>query len=363
MNLSEHSKGLSNLRKVSILISVFCLSLGLVKTLSAQPTFQFTIQSWATYTSYDKYEFNSDSSALVLDETTTQLGAGIRRARLRGKMTKGNVDAFVQFDAATATMMDAQIDYNFNDNMKVRLGRFVGAGSQAGGITSHTAIDFAERSIVGRKWSSAVGRPDYRTLGMAVIGKFNRFNYQVMAQNGDANLNLIPYGTKSSNSDEDTGAIPQLDFAISSKIGSAMNVGLHYGLPNEDRINVSSATGFFYFKPSDYIKGKFRSKVDFARVVNHANAEDEISMGWGLGGFYLLSEKIELGAGYQTWDKNVDVDKDAFGNILLAASYSPDPDHWKDSLFKLVATFKTAEADNEPLDPLVIHLVWQAYMH
>ena len=277
-------------------------------------------------------------------------------------MTKGEVTAFVQYDALSSYVLDAQIDYKFSDNMKVRMGRFVGAGSQAGGNTSHTAIDFAERSIVGRKWASAVSRPDYRTFGMAAIGKFNRFNYQVMANNGDSNLNLKPYGTKSGNSDEDTGAIPQLDLAISTKIGSAMNVGLHYGLPNEDRINVSSATGFFYFKPSDYTKGAFRSKVDFARVVNHASA-DEVSLGWSLGGFYMLSEKIELGAGYQTWDKNVDVDKDAMGNIVLAATYSPDPEHWKDSLFKLVATFKTAEVDNEPLDPMVIHLVWQAYMH
>ena len=259
--------------------------MGLVETLSAQPAFQFTIQSWATYTTYDKYEFNSDSSAMVLDETTTQLGNGIRRARLRGKMTKGKVTAFVQYDALASYVLDAQIDYKFSNNLKMRMGRFIGAGSQAGGNTSHTAIDFAERSIVGRKWSSLVGRPDYRTFGMAVIGKFNRFNYQVMAQNGDANLNLIPYGTKSSYSDEDTGAIPQLDFAISTKIGSSMNVGLHYILPNEDRINVSSATGFFYFKQSDYTAGKFRSKFDFARVVNHANAEDEVSLGWGLGGF------------------------------------------------------------------------------
>ncbi|MCF7827153.1 MAG: hypothetical protein K9N29_10955 [Candidatus Marinimicrobia bacterium] len=351
------------MRKVSTLISVICLSLGLVGTLAAQPAFQFTIQSWASYTTYDHYIMSADSSGMILDKTTTQLGNGIRRARLRGKMTKGQVTAFVQYDAVSSYIVDAQIDYEFSDNLTLRMGRFVGPGSQAGGNTSHTAIDFAERSIVGRNWASAVGRSDYRTFGMAVIGKFNRFHYQIMAQNGNNSLNLLPYGTKSSHSNEDTGAIPQLDFAISTKIGSAMNVGLHYGLPNEDRINVSSATGFFYFRPADYTKGKFRSKFDFARVVNHATVEDEVSLGWGLGGFYMLSEKIELGAGYQNWDVNTDVDKDGIGNILLAATYSPNPEHWKDSLFKLVATFKTAEADNEPLDPMIIHMVWQVYMH
>jgi len=351
------------MRKASILVCVICLSMVLVGTLAAQPAFQFTIQSWASYTTYDHYVMNADSSGMILDETTTQFGNGIRRARLRGKMTKGQVSAFVQYDAVSSYIVDAQIDYEFTDNLTLRMGRFVGAGSQAGGNTSHTAIDFAERSIVGRNWASAVGRSDYRTFGMAIIGKFNRYHYQIMAQNGNNSLNLLPYGTKSSHSIEDTGAIPQLDFAISTKIGSAMDVGLHYGLPNEDRINVSSATGFFYFRPADYTKGKFRSKFDFARVVNHANAEDEVSLGWGLGGFYMLSEKIELGAGYQNWDENTDADKDGVGNILLAATYSPNPDHWKDSLFKLVATFKTAEADYEPLDPMIIHVVWQVYMH
>ena len=329
----------------------------------AQANFQFTIQSWASYTTFDHYVMKADSSGMELDETTTQFGNGIRRARLRGKMTKGAVSAFVQYDAVASYVLDAQIDYKVSENMKLRMGRFVGAGSQAGGNTSHTAIDFAERSIVGRNWASAVGRSDYRTFGMAVLGNFGAFNYQVMAQNGDNNLNLRPYGTKSSNSDEDTGVVPQLDFAVSTKIGSALNIGLHYGLPNEDRINVSSATGFLYFKPAEYSRGDFRSKLDFARVVDHSGSEDEVALGWGLGGFYMLSEKIELGAGYQTWDENVDLEKNAFGNVLLSATYSPDPENWKDSLFKLVATIKTSEVENEPLDPLVVHLVWQVYMH
>jgi len=349
-----------------------------VETLSAQATFQFTIQSWGSYTSYDHpeeinseyHQLNPQTGIIDLIPADTiaayesqQLGVGIRRARLRGKMTKGKASGFVQFDAATATMMDAQIDYNFTDNLNVRLGRFVGAGSQAGGNTSHTAIDFAERSIVGRLWASAVSRSDYRTYGMAVIGKFNNFNYQILAQNGDGTLNLKPYGTKSSGSDEDTGVIPQLDVAVSTFIGDAINVGLHYGLPNEDRVNVSSATGFLYFKPQDYNTGKFRGKFDFAQVVNHENDQDATSLGWGVGGFYRLSSNMELGAGYQQWDPDTDTKKDAFGNILIGATYSPNPDHWKDTLFKLIATFKTSEVDNEPLDPLVIHLVWQAYMH
>ncbi|MBC8472777.1 MAG: hypothetical protein H8D56_25225, partial [Planctomycetes bacterium] len=212
---------------ITTVLTILFLGIG---SLLGQATFQFTLQSWGTYTTYDHYDWNADSSALELKETTTQLGVGIRRARLRGKMTKGKASAFVQFDAPTGQMMDAQIDYSPTNNLKLRMGRFVGAGSQAGGNTSHTAIDFAERSIVGRLWASSVGRSDYRTYGISLMGKYNNFNYQVLAQNGDGFLNLKPYGTKSSNSDEDTGAMPQLDFAVSTKLDNGISAGLHYGL-------------------------------------------------------------------------------------------------------------------------------------
>ncbi len=351
------------MRKVTMLISVICLSLSLFGTLSAQATFQFTIQSWGTYTTYDLYDWNADSSILELKETAIQMGVGIRRARLRGKMTKGKASGFVQFDAATATMMDAQIDYAFADNMKLRMGRHVGAGSQAGGQTSHTAIDFAERSIVGRLWASGVGRSDYRTYGLSLIGKTGIIDYQVMANNGSNTLNLKPYGTKSSSSKTDTDIMPQLDFMVASKFESGLWLGAHLGLPNENRINISSATGFVYYTPSEYKVGKIRAKFDYAQVENHESGLENKALGIALKGFYRLSDQLEVGAGYENWDPNTDLEKDGFGNYLVGLTYSLDQEHWKDSLFKLVATIKTAEADNQPYDPVIVHMVWQVYMH
>jgi len=318
-----------------------------------QANFQFTLQSWATYTTY---EHSADS-------TTTQLGFGIRRARLRGKMVKGKVTGFIQYDAATNHMTDAQVDYAISDKLKVRMGRFVGAGCQAGGHTSHTAIDFAERSIVGRMWAESVGRSDYRTYGLSLIGKVGLFDYQILANNGDGSLNLKPYNTKSDNSKTETGIIPQLDFMASTKLPMGLWLGLHYGLPNKNRINISSMTGFVYIQSKNYIKGKFRGKFDFAQVVYHDSESNDISFGYAIKGFYRLAKKMEIGAGYENWDNNVDTDNDAFGNFLVGLNYSPNPEHWKDTLFKLVATFKTAEMENEPFDPVIIHFVWQVYMH
>lgn len=366
------------MKKANILISVFCLSLGLTGTLSAQATFQFTLQSWGSYTTYDHpeefiaeyYQLNTQTGEIELVPAETiaayksqQLGVGIRRARLRGKMTKGKASGFVQFDAATSQMMDAQIDYSFSENMKLRLGRHIGAGSQAGGHTSHTAIDFVERSIVGRMWATGVGRSDYRTYGLSLLGKTGMIDYQVLANNGSNTLNLKPYGTKSSNSETDTDLLPQLDFMISSKLSSGLWLGMHYGLPNENRINISSATGFIYYTPTEYKAGKIRGKFDFAQVKNHDSGSDEQALGLALKGFYRLSDHLEVGAGYENWDPNINQDKDGFGNILIGLTYSLNPEHWKDSLFKLAATIKTSEKVNQPYDPVIIHMVWQVYMY
>ena len=97
------------MRKVSIMISVICLSLGLVETLVAQPAFQFTIQSWATYTTYDKYEFNSDSSALVLDETFVTAGQSHHSMETRTAMANwqnGKCYIYGSTQSQTAVMED-----------------------------------------------------------------------------------------------------------------------------------------------------------------------------------------------------------------------------------------------------------------
>jgi len=367
------------MRKIK-LFSIIILCLGVVTNLRllGQPEFQFTIQTWATYTSYDhpekivpdSYQFNPETGQIdmvagetIAAYTSTQLGWGIRRARLRGKMTIGRFTAFIQYAAAASVLRDAQIDVELSKKAKLRMGRFVGPGSQAAGRTSHTAIDFAERSIVGRMWASVMERADYRTYGLSLIGKAGFLLYEVMASNGAGDMSLKPYNTKSSNSDEDTGGMPQMDFMVSSQITKGIKAGVNMGLANKDRINKSSLTGFLYLQPKEYTKGKVRAKFDIAQVTDKTGENNVNLMGWGAMAFVKAVDKMEIGVGYATWDPNTDLDKDAFGNFKVAFNYSPNPEHWKDTLFKLVAVFKNAQADNHPYDPFQLYLIWQVYMH
>jgi hypothetical protein len=345
------------------LVALFFGCLFLSNIAPAQtPQFQYTIQSWMTYTTYGHYDYNADSSALELKETTTQFGWGLRRVRLRGKWAFGeHFVGFVQFETVSPKLLDAQIDVILSDKITLRMGRFIGPGSEAGGRTSHTSIDFAERSIVGRNWAEAVRREDYRTFGLSLIGKAGFLNYEIMASNGDGSVNLRPYNTTSNQSITDTGFMPQLDFMVHSHISECLHAGLHYGLPNEKRVNVSSLTAFFYMQPKEYNKGNIRAKIDFAQVRDKTAGITE--MGYGAMGFIKFCEKMEFGIGYANWDPDTDMDKDGCGNITVGINYSPHPEKWNSMLFKLAGTFKLAQAENEPYDPFMFHLMWQIYAH
>ncbi len=328
-----------------------CISILVISILSAQPEFQFSLQSWGSYTSYD----------YTVDSTTTQSGFGIRRARLRGKMIREKVGAFIQYETVNSTVLDVRLDYILNDNLMIRMGRFVGPGSQAGSRTGHTSIDLIERSIVGRNWGTAVGRSDSRTTGLALIGKQNNFGYEIMASNGSNSVNLKPYNSKSSESTTDTGQLPQIDVMGHVKFMNTIKTGIHYGLANEDRVNKSSLTGFVYLKPHEYNAGKIRFKFDFAKVDDLG--ADIAMMGYSALGVYKASRHIEIGSRIETWDWNMDVGDDAVTNFTLGIIYSMDPDNWVDTMFKIDFTFKAAEGNNKIPDPFMMHFLWQMYLH
>lgn len=340
---------------VVFMLILFFLMGGLVK--ASGPHFQFTMQSWATYTTYD----HEADATTALDEKTTQTFFGIRRARLRGKMTIGKITAFLQYSAKSNVLLDAQIDCKISDNLKIRAGRFIGAGSQAAGRTSHTSIDFVERSIVGRNWALLLDRDDYRTFGMGLIGKAGPLNYEVTFHNGAGDYNILPYNNTSARSDDDTDFMPQMDFMASANITKAVSAGISYGPANEKRINASSLTGFLYLQPKDYKAGNIRAKIDFAQVTDED--ADFTAMGYGAMAFLKVAKNLEIGAGYATWDWNTDIDDDAEGNITFGFNYSLTPDAWNTSILKLAATFKTHQTDGLPYDPFMFHCMWQVYMH
>ena len=326
--------------------------LGAAGVLTGQPEFQFSLQTWA-HSTFDRRA----------GSTYAQLGFGVRRARLRGRMTQGRASAFIQYEAVSSKLLNARIDYALGDNFTLRMGRIIGPGSQAGVRTPHTVIDFAERSIVGRYWSSAVKRPDGRSFGLVALGRTNLLRYEIMASNGDSELNLRPYNTDFSSSTTGAGIMPQIDLMLIIDQWSAVEAGLHIGLPNQSRVNVGSLTGYAYYRPQVYQAGAVRGKLDLAMVIDRTGPAESTLAGVGFSGFYKINDNMEIGAGYAFWDPDLAADGDAVGNITAVVTYSPNPQRWQDTLFKLAVTYKTTEASGAAPDPLLIHLVWQIYLH
>ncbi len=321
-----------------------------------KPQFQFSLQSWASFTTYETPGDSINPAA-----TSAQTGFGIRRARLRGKAVSGDAAAFIQYEAVSSAMLDVRLDYQLSPGLTLRMGRFIGPGSQAGGRTGHTSIDFIERSIVGRNWGAAVARSDYHTYGLSLIEKSGRFSYEIMASNGAGDVNLKPYNSKSGGSTTATGYLPQLDFMASMAVGDAIAVGAHYGLANPDRVDKSSATGFVYFRPADYGTGAVRSKLDWAYIGDNSIKTD--LAGVSLLGAYRLTDNLEMGGRVAYWDPNLDGVDDALTNYTIGINFSPDPDHWMDTLFKFDLTVKTTTDPAGIPDPLVAHILWQMYLH
>ena len=318
---------------------------------SAQPEFQFSLQSWGSYTSYEHTD----------DSTSTQLGFGIRRARIRGKMMQGKATAFIQYEAINSTIIDVRLDYILSDNLMFRMGRFVGPGSQAGSRTGHTSIDLIERSIVGRNWAIAVDRKDSRSYGLALLGKLGNFGYELMASNGDNSVNLNPYNNDSSKSKTDTGKLPQFDVMGHYSLGNSITAGLHYGLANEDRVNKSSLTGFAYFRPEEYSAGKMRFKFDFAKMDDLG---DNIAMlGYSALGVYKATRHFEIGSRMETWNWDIDAGDNTVTNFTIGINYSVDPDKWTDTIFKVDFTIKSTDGNTKIPDPFMMHILWQMNLH
>ena len=240
----------------------------------------FTLQTWATVSKME----------------TAQTGVGIRRARIRGKFGEGNVSAFVQYGMASGKLHDARVDVKF-DKYTVRVGRFVVPGNQSGGQTSHTALDFCERSIVGRMYSIEMDRPDHRSYGVSVIGNYGVFNYEVMASNPE---NIKPYNINHSVVNPST----KLDYMAYIKTGN-LSSGVHY--------NSVSITGYAYLE-----NDRFRGKVDVVHT--------DLSKGYRVLAFWKLS-RFEIGAQYETWNELRDITAGA--NFTLNAK----------SKLKVAATF------------------------
>ncbi len=336
------------------------------------------VQSWLSYTAYtaadgDSVDTDGDEIMDAAATDATQLAFGVRRARVGWKYKSDTHFGKFQGDGGGGTfkVLDAYVGRKVNDMVTVQIGRFVGVGSQAGGLTSATKLDLVERSIVGRRWAAGTVGGDYRTYGlMASIVPNELFKINVQISNGFGSVNAAP----SSNSHAAAGGLiddsfaAQLDFGVYATPMEGLGVGFTYGLPNENLNTTGSMTAHAYYKlPNMYLK------FDTATLANNPVWDDDdadfTSMGYAITGGYSVSEKAEIIARYETWDGNTDLGNDdgdyMTKNFQVGVNVYCNPDAKYDQVFKLSFTRRMDEMpdDVDIPDPNLVQAMWQIFFH
>ncbi len=338
-------------------------------------------QTWLSYAAYS----HPDSS----DYDASQLAFGVRRARVGWKYKDGPFTGKFQGDGAGGTfkVLDAFGEYKINDMAKVRMGRFVGVGSQAGGLTSATKLDMIERSIVGRRWGSGTVGGDYRTYAaMVSLAPNELFTVKAQLGNGFGSVNAKPSSNSHNDNDptdmndddpptEDTGDnllndgfAPQIDFGVYAAPVEGLDLGFTYGLPNENLNTTGSMTAFAYYKtPAFYFK------FDYATLqMNPDWDDDELdvnSMGYAVTGGYNVNDNAQFVARYEIWDADTDAGNDDGSyitkNVQFGLNYYFNPEAKYDQVLKLAFTRRMDEMpdDVDIADPNLVQIMWQIFMH
>ncbi|KAA3617366.1 MAG: hypothetical protein D8M58_02710 [Calditrichaeota bacterium] len=314
-----------------------------------QLTHQFggTVQTWASFSQ--------------IGPDTNNAAFGLRRVRFRYYAQYDEVKLFVQSELTSGSLLDARIEYYFNDAFNVRAGRFIGAGVRSGGLTSHTKIDIIERPISARKWGAMTVGSDYRDYGFQVEGNVSSFTGRLWVHNGDGSTNNTNRaGDFYSDQDKTRKKGDSLPSAVDAMIIhkpesiKGLEVGGHYGIGNEDiGRDYSSYSVYGYYSP-----GPLRIK---AELISHttngvAGADDKNMMGYYLFGGYSLSNNFELLGRFENYDPNTDFDDDGLSLITVGAAYNKFDNT---SNNRVVAAIVLPTNEGSDLDDMGFQVMWQ----
>lgn len=180
---------------------------GWVRTVSEDVKIRMggTFQSRATYAS------DLDASG----ERHARVGFGIRRMRLRISADFGErFKVFFQMEGsgASATWLDLRGEFQMNEKLTLRAGRFVGAQPRAYARTLHSSIDAIDRPAISEMWARMTIGGDGRDYGVEALLNTPEWELRGFLHNG---YNRWNYKTGIS-SDPATGGIETDGFAFSA---------------------------------------------------------------------------------------------------------------------------------------------------
>jgi hypothetical protein len=250
---------------------------------------------------------------------TAQSGFGLRRVRLKTYFSYGNVKAFIQYSAKSNKVLDARMTYKFSNTFSLRVGRFIGAGIRAGGLTSHTVLDMVERPMTAQMWASQTVGGDYRDYGAAAMGKFGDISYNLTLHNGNGATNLTPSHKSQAKTLNGTAAVSGM-VSFKPKSVKGLETGAYYGMGNSSINDYASYNAYVYWEPKP-----IRIKAEVIGLTNTISGVEIPSLGYYVFGAYSVTDAWEVLARYETYDPNTDIDDNATNLITVGARYALFP--------------------------------------
>jgi hypothetical protein len=285
------------------------------------------------------------------DTDTAQIGIGLRRVRVKVFGQYGdNIKSFVQFELTSPKLLDARIEYNFSKVFQVRLGRFIGAGVRAAGLTSHTDIDIVERPASAIYWGQRTIGADYRDYGVSLMGSTEGFAYNLTFHNGDGALNIKASHLGLSKT-QDQGVAVSGMVSYKPPTLKGFEVGGYYGMGNKYVNDYSSYNAYVYYEPLP-----FRVKAEVISATNKGTT-DITFMGYYVFGAFRVTENLEALARFEILDPNKDFTGDQQTDITVGLSYAFFPSTWKTA--KITGAYVNRQEETGTIKNDVFYLMFQ----
>ncbi len=124
------------------------------------------------------------------EDTPNRLGAGIRRARFRVLAEVGpRTSVFMQLEGTGPTFLDFWAAYQWNERVRLRLGRFISAQPRSFIQTGMPYIDAVARPAIAERWGAQTLGSDGRDFGLEAQLRFEEAELLLYLHNGDGNWN------------------------------------------------------------------------------------------------------------------------------------------------------------------------------
>ncbi|MDN6280572.1 MAG: hypothetical protein L0J45_06180 [Psychroflexus sp.] len=244
------------MRKSLLLLSLSLFSVGLFAQEEKKEEFKPSIKYGIGLVGQTSYQQTSD------DQGYTMNWAGLKKGfvhtnvfltpKLSGKLMVG-------LHSPQVKVFDFHLQYDFNEYIGVKAGRFKGAGPRTHFQDAIYDQEFTEIPYSVTEFARGMGVADFRRYGIQLQGDWEFINYKLFWHDSDGLRRSVPsqqFIDKQENQESNVGLkLTNFDLFLSFTPLKDAEFGGHVGrssLPGMGRKSVTHHSLFFYYRPNNF---------------------------------------------------------------------------------------------------------------